>query len=383
MKKSFILCAALVALASCSTDDGMESKSSKAISFDAPFISKTTRVTGDLTKDNITTQGIKVWGDQYQDGQATCMAVYNNDLNVLSWNGNAWVSEKLAFWEKGLKYDFAAVAPADLPEGVVASYGVGESEAPFNLADRRVTISGVPLTQVVANADGAKEGYDLLVGNALSQDENTATVQLTFKHILSRFSIYAYTDATPADGKVEIHSMSIYLPKAGSAVYEQHSHEAGVVSGSDTWTWKGFTNSTSATSAADLADAYQEYKLVDASSPMALNYADGPAAVYQAAKSSPAAYILPLEFLMAPTAHVDQNDVQLWLSINYTITGKGQGEDADQTKEYTKFVAIQDLHSFRQGYQTNLFICVNKPIEFRSMTVNDWNTENANKDIND
>ena len=384
MKKTFYLLAALAALASCSTDDGMEgTAASKVITFDTPFISVSSRATGDLNKDGITGQGILLWGDQYVKDALTSEPVYNQDLNKLSWNGNAWVSEKLAFWEKNLKYDFTAVAPAQLPDGVKVSYGAEEAESSFTLADRKVKISGVPLTQVISNKD-EKGGYDILVGNAIAQDENTSTVQLTFKHILSRFSIYAYTDSKEADGTVTIKSMSIYLPKAGSATYQQAKHEAGAVSGQDAWTWTGFANVKYAEEEVELTDSYQRYELVESANPLTLKYANSPSAVYQAAKAAPQDYLLPTEFFMAPTATIEQNNVQLWLAIDYTISGKGQ-DDADnvQTKEYTKLVPIQDLHSFRQGYQTNLFICVNKPIEFRSMTVNDWKTEKGNLDIND
>lgn len=384
MKKFFCLVAMAALLASCSTDDGMEgTATSKAITFDNPFISLTSRATGDLTKDGIMGHGIMLWGDQYVKDALTSEAVYNNDLNKLSWNGNAWVSEKLAFWEKNLKYDFTAVAPVELPNGVEVSYGAENAVSPFTLADRKVKISGIPLTQVISNAD-QKGGYDILLGNAIAQDENTNIVQLTFKHILSRFNIYAYTDAKETDGTVTIKSMNIYLPKAGSATYQQASHEAGAVSGQDAWTWTGFSNVKYAEEEVELTDSYQKYELVETSNPLTLKYANSPAAVYQAAKATPQDYLMPTEFFMAPTATVEQNNVQLWLAINYTITGKVQNDgDNVQTKEYTKLVPIQDLHSFRQGYQTNLFICVNKPIEFRSMTVNDWKTEKGNLDIND
>ena len=380
INKLYLFAATAMVLASCSSSDdlGMSGSSRQAITFESPFVSKTSRATGDLTTDNITSTTIKVWGDQYAKNATgddiTSSNVFSQEPATLTYDGSAWKSNRLAFWESDLQYDFTAVAPATLAG---ASLGEASTES-FKLADRKLTISGIPVAQVVNNSSDteSKSGDDILVACANKQTETTKAVQLSFKHILSRFSIYVYTSdvENPTDeDNITVTDLAIYMPTANAkATYTQAAH--GTVNpGSDQWTWSDFANKENAESADALGDSYQKFEVI--TEPTRLVYAAGPsdAAAKKETKASP-------EFFIAPTAKLTDAttaDLQLYLAVTYESHKTGW-----ETRTKTLFVPIQDLHSFKQGCQTNLFINLHmyqfspQPLDFGSMILDDWSTPN-------
>lgn len=381
-RKHFFLFASVVAmLTACSSEDlGTTETSKQAIRFDVPFVGKTTRSTGDLNNTNISGQSIKVWGDEYADGAATGTSVFSGDGDAkLSYTDGAWDVDKIAFWDEGMKYDFLAVAPYDL-----ANVSYGTTGCSYTIADCKLSISDIPAVKKIAGGD------DILVAAVTDQSKGANAdngVQFNFSHILSRFSVYAYT-AIPNDETtgytVTLNSLSIYLPNGDAkAKYTQATH-GEVDNDADAWEWDGFTNAATTATEADLANDYTGYALTCDNTTAALQYAATLADARQAAKneSTKASYLLQPEFFVAPTKKIEANttdDLQLFMKITYTLTGKGD----NQSKEYTKFVPIQDLHSFKQGHQTNLFICIGEgDIEFGNFSVNGWqNAADAEHDF--
>lgn len=374
-KRQFFLFASAVAmLTACSSEDlGTPSASKQTIRFDVPFVGKTTRSTGDLNNTNISQQAIKVWGDEYAEGAATGSSVFSGEgFAKLSHTGSTWDIDKIAFWDEGMKYDFLAVAPYDLGN---VSYGNGNNA----LADRKLTIEDIPVVKKIADGD------DILVAATNEQNKGANAengVQFNFNHILSRFSVYAYTAVPSSDYTVALTSLSIYLPNDNAkAKYTQATH-GEVSNDADTWEWEGFANAQTTATEADLA-AYTEYALTSENT-TALQYAATLADARQSAKNeaTKASYLLQPEFFVAPTAKIEANttaDLQLFMKISYTVTGKKD----NQSETYTKFVPIQDLHSFKQGHQTNLFICIGESdIEFGTFAVNNWqNADDAEHDF--
>ena len=378
-KRHFFLFASAVAmLTACSSEYlGTTETSKQAIRFDVPFVGKTTRSTGDLNNTNISNQAIKVWGDEYADGTGT--SVFSGEgYAKLSKTGGVWDIDKIAFWDETQKYDFLAVAPYDLAN---VSYGtVGGS---YTVADRKLSISEIPAVKKIADGD------DILVA-ATNDQSKTANadngVQFNFSHILSRFSVYAYT-AIPNDETtgytVTLKSLSLYLPNdKAKAKYTQAAH-GEVNNDADAWEWSGFTNAATTATEADLSANYTEYALTG-ENVIALQYATTLADARQAAKNEATKenYLLQPEFFIAPTTKIEANtiaDLQLFMKISYTVTGKGD----NKSETYTKFVPIQDLHSFKQGHQTNLFICIGEgDIKFGSFNVTGWqNADDAEHDF--
>lgn len=378
ISKIYLFAATALMLASCSSSDelGSPTSSKKAITFESPFVSKTSRATGDLNTSNINSTNIKVWGDQYDKNATgsdiTSENVFSDEPATLSYDGSAWKCDRLAFWESDKNYDFTAVAPATLQS---VSFGEASSES-FSLSNRKLTISDIPVVQVVNNGSDAKSGDDILVACANKQTEASKTVQLSFKHILSRFNIYLYSSDVeiPSDAdNVTVKDLAIYMPTANAkAQYVQAAHGA-VNPGSDLWTWSGFNNVENAVSVEALGDNYQKFEVINKET--RLVYAASPSDAVQKKET-----LASPEFFIAPTAKITDattQDLQLYLAVTYISNKTGW-----ETRTKTLFVPIQDLHSFKQGCQTNLFINLHmyqfspQPLDFGSMTLDDWSTPN-------
>ena len=380
-KHFFLFASAVAMLTACSSEDlGTTETSKQAIRFDVPFVGKTTRSTGDLNNTNISNQSIKVWGDEYSDGATTGTSVFSGEGDAkLSYAGSVWDVDKIAFWDEGMKYDFLAVAPYNL-----ANVSYGTTGSSYTIADRKLSIADIPAVKKITDGD------DILVAavNEQSKGANADNgVQFNFSHILSRFSVYAYTaipNDEPTGYTVKLNSLSIYLPNdKAKAKYTQATH-GEVDNDADTWEWGNFTNAATTATEADLANDYTKYDLNADNTTASLQYAATLADARQAAKNetTKASYLLQPEFFVAPTTKIEASttaDLQLFMKITYTLTGKGD----NQSKEYTKFVPIQDLHSFKQGHQTNLFICIGEgDIEFGNFSVNGWqNAADAEHDF--
>lgn len=378
MKRSNLLWAVALLLAGCSNSDelgGNPEVSENAITFDQPFVRKSTRATGDLNTTTITATTIRVWGDKHTASGGTVENVFDatsaSDADVsatLSCTGadKSWACSKIAFWEATYAYDFTAVAPSD----VTATYPTTET----TLADRKLTVSSIPVVQTISNADGSKQGDDILVANA--NNLTAGGVQLSFKHILSRFSVYAYTKVETTVSPITITALKLYLPvSTATATYAQNTHGT-VTAGSDAWTWTGFGNKENATATTELVTDYTGYDIVTTATG-ALPVCSTPAA---AAEKTGGALLLPQEFFIAPTAVTalpTTADLQLYMDITFTY----------KDKEYSRTcVPVQDLHSFTQGYQTNLYICVNEPkqaIFFNNMSVDGWTDDDHTATVNE
>lgn len=358
------LLASLFALGACTnTDDFAESTSeNKAeIAFANPFISKTTRSTGDI-KDAVALQNfkVKVWGEKYASTGSYVSGDYVFNGTELTynaatqkWEHNITPAPK---WETGKDFDFVGFAPANAAANI--AYNDGKME-----------LTDVPVLQRVTDEDGANEGDDyLLSGLTTSKSGNLREdVSLSFNHILSRLSVYTYTTLDNATYKVEISNLSLYLPNSTvTATYKEDSH-SGPVQGNDTWTWEGFANAeANAASASNLGGSYAEQNFVAASSPLTVNYA-------QTASTTTANAFANKSYFIAPTPKDEH--VNFFLAISYTITKNATAENPNGTdqKTYTKFVNIAELTQLKQGYQHNLFIGITPTaIKFNVENVEGW-----------
>ncbi|MBQ3917504.1 MAG: fimbrillin family protein, partial [Bacteroidales bacterium] len=237
MKRPLLLiAAAAVVLAACTKNDVVISDADPMIEFDAPFVGKSVKATGDLTTRNIQEQSLRIWGDKYRAGESNASDVYSTNAadgasTVLSYAKDRWLSNKYAYWTSGYLYDFTSVAPAS----VNASY----NNSSTTLSERKLTISDIPVVQLIKDLNGTVLGDDILAATNTGKSIADRTVSVSLHHLLSRFSIYLYT--TFAQQTVDVESIKIYLPKNSTAEYAQAAH-GRIASGTDVWTWNGFTN---------------------------------------------------------------------------------------------------------------------------------------------
>lgn len=358
------LLASLLALGACTnTDDfaGSTSESKSEIAFANPFISKTTRSTGDI-KDAAALQNfkVKVWGEKYASngGYVSGDYVFNGTeltYNAASqkWEHNINPAPK---WETGKDFDFVGFAPAD-----------AAAEISYN--DGKVSLANVPLVQRVTGDNGENVGDDYLLSSLTTSKSGNLRedVSLSFNHILSRLSVYTYTTLDDATYKVKISNMSLYLPNSTqSATYKEDDH-GGPVQGNDSWTWNGFQNAdANATNASALGGSYAEQNFVASSSALTVNYA-------QTASTTTANAFANKDYFIAPTPKDEH--VNFFLAISYTITKNATAENPNGTdqKTYTKFVNIAELTQLKQGYQHNLFIGITPTaIKFNVENVEGW-----------
>lgn len=360
MKKSkYIALAAAFALTACTNTDefGDTSVPSGAISFSAPFVKKaTTRATGDIDGTTLKSQTIKVWAEAYDTDYATDTKTLvldgDNPKHQLTCKGDVWSYQEPQYWESGKTYDFAAFTPADAAATVTYT-----QQGTFSITD-------IPAVQTISNATDSKTGDDYLVSKVESttqQASGNTGVNLTFSHILSRLSVYAWAKSKAYD--VKLNSLTLYLPAAGvKASYAEDAHSEPSQTADD-WTWSSdFTNTADAKSASDITSkGYAAYTVSSTD-------VDVP----QKESADKTAAKLAQEFFVAPTPNPESPaEIHFYMGIKYTIsTANGA------TKVCEKFVAIDDLTALKQGYQTNLFVCVNPAvITFSVEAVEGWNTD--------
>lgn len=351
MKAKYLSMAAVMLLAMNSCSDveqlaGSTSKNSNEISFADPFVGKaSTRATGDISSaEALQGTTIKVWGEKYlNDAYASGEYVFNGtDLNY-DGNQKYWKYQmsNAPTWQEDYGYDFAGFVPASATANV--SYNNG-----------KFSLTNVPAVQLIDNNSTPKGGDDYLVSAVSVSRKGDARndVALNFSHILSRLSVYAYTNS---QYQVDVNSLSLYLPSSTVGISYQEASHNGPSQGNDTWTWSGFTDQANATAASELNNSYAEQKVVETE-------------IKNIAKSEVNATALPKSYFVAPTA----SETNLYLALTYTISS------ATDSRTYTRFLPISALRQLKQGYQHNLYVNIApNEIKFEVKDIEGWEYENA------
>lgn len=165
MNKVFLIgLAATAMMASCSSDDTVETSKQNAITFSNAFVDKSTRsfINPSLTNDNL--QKFDVYGFT-QNGQIF-------DGTTVSKEDNVWKYNPIQYWVPGNTYTFAAIAPAGA--GTVINENVENGK--INMT---VRFKNDGQTDLLYAAPAPVEIKD--------DEKNYSTpVDLTFSHLLSK-----------------------------------------------------------------------------------------------------------------------------------------------------------------------------------------------------
>ena len=112
MKKILFAAAALVAMASCATEDIVSSAAPEAISFDSAFVDNSTRSNYDPSYTNT-----NLFPDFAAFARVNGAELFNNKEVTGSGINGTWTYDGTQYWVKGAKYNFAAIAPRTVTGG--------------------------------------------------------------------------------------------------------------------------------------------------------------------------------------------------------------------------------------------------------------------------
>lgn len=367
-KRLAFFAVALAGLASCTSSDelgsmGSDVESDKTpITFDVPFIGKSSRGFGDLDETFSTIKSglyIYIWGEKYKTGENDCETVYNH---------TSWKSLGTKYWEKSYKYDFLGMMWGDM-DGFSGSISYPFSST--KLSERKLTVAKIPLVQTNPNTEFDFNNMDsyvkeLLFATATNYEGSTPqTVQLTFHHAYSKLSVYAYTTTGTT---TSISSLNIWLPKVAdgtTATYTQTEH--GNVAGTWTWTDENATSKSDATSESDLEGSYTKYSMINSTwsnIPKATNAND---AIDATSKD----YISDKSLYIAPTPE-SLSDYTPYLGITYTVDGE----------QKTKLIKLDAISKLEQGKKYNIALCLDKQEEIKfDYQVATWTPSQVEKDL--
>lgn len=201
MKKSlFVLGVAVAALASCTNEEVVNIADSNAISFDAAFVGKATKVTApETTTDNIT--DIYVYAQKATDAVAgTATPVFAN-TRVYKNTAGEWDYDNHQLWDKESEtnYKFAAYSGKELVNTTNVSFDWSTGLLSFT----DIVIDGTPANQ-----------YDLLAVNAPTTVNSTSLtvdskVSFSLNHVLSMVQ-FTLKSGFGAETTVEVSDFRFY-----------------------------------------------------------------------------------------------------------------------------------------------------------------------------
>lgn len=364
-KKLAFFAVALAGLASCTSSDelgsiGDTASSKTPITFDVPFIGKSSRGYGDLDENfNYVKAGliIDIWGEKYKTGEDDCETVYNYTY---------WTQLPTKYWEKGYKYDFTALMWGDL-DGFSGSCTYPASSK--KLSERKLSVNKIPLVQTNSNKEtldfSDKFVKEILFATGTNYEgSNPQTVQLTFHHAFSKLNVYAYTTS---GSTTSISSLNVWLPKVTdgtTATYTQIEH--GNVAGSWTWSDENVTSKSDATSESDLEGSYTKYPVINRTWSIQ-KAANADEAIDATSKD----YISDKSLYIAPTPE-SLSDYTPYLGITFTVDGE----------QKTKLIKLDAISKLEQGKQYNIALCLDKLEEIKfDYIVTKWTPSQVEKDL--
>lgn len=168
MKKILFAAAALVAMASCATEDIVSSAAPEAIGFDSAFVDNSTRSNYDpsYTNDNL-------FADFAAFAHVNQAVLFNDKKVTGSGINGTWTYQGTQYWVKDAKYNFAAIAPrtdggwSNAATSVNSDYSAITTEFDFH----------------------SNSTTDLLyaeVENITGKASGNAKIGFSFRHILSK-----------------------------------------------------------------------------------------------------------------------------------------------------------------------------------------------------
>lgn len=247
MKKLLFAAAAIVAMASCATDDVVSRPAGAAIEFNDAFVENSTRA-ADIDAENLTNFG--VYGSVVNSSNQQGMIFANQ---VVTKTASGYTYTPAQYWIAGAKYDFVAFAPYQSGADATWTYAPAVGTAAEN---GTITF------------DNAKAGanQDFLFAATSCETPASITtapapVAFTFNHMLSRVKL-SFTNGFQSNGNIKLVVKNVHITNTAAvgtlSVAKAESATAAAVAAD--WTTVATNNNLDVTfgdvaTAAQLAEA--------------------------------------------------------------------------------------------------------------------------------
>lgn len=171
MKKILFAAAALVAMASCATEDIVSSAAPEAIGFDSAFVDNSTRSNYDpsYTNDNLFT-------DFAAFAHVNGAVLFNNKEVTGSGINGTWTYDHTQYWVKGAKYNFAAIAPRTVTGGGYWNNAVTSVNTDFSAITTEFDFRSTSATDLLYAE----------VENITGKASGNSKIGFSFRHLLSK-----------------------------------------------------------------------------------------------------------------------------------------------------------------------------------------------------
>ena len=194
MKKILFAAAALVAMASCATEDIVSSAAPEAIGFDSAFVDNSTRSNYDPSYTNT-----NLFTDFAAFAHVNEAVLFNDKVVTGSGINGAWTYQGTQYWVNGAKYNFAAIAPRTVNgvcywSNAVTSVNSGKSAitTEFDFSSNSTT--------------------DLLyaeVENITGKPSGNAKIGFSFRHLLSKVKFSFKNDYSNGAFSIKVYDVQI------------------------------------------------------------------------------------------------------------------------------------------------------------------------------
>lgn len=171
MRKILFAAAALVAMASCATEDIVSSAAPEAIGFDSAFVDNSTRSNYDPSYTNA-----NLFADFAAFAHVNQAVLFNNkEVKGSALNGT-WTYEGTQYWVKGAKYNFAAIAPRTTTNGCNWENAVTTVNADYSAITTEFDFRSNAVTDLLYAE----------VENITGQASGNEKIGFSFRHLLSK-----------------------------------------------------------------------------------------------------------------------------------------------------------------------------------------------------
>lgn len=173
MKKILFAAAALVAMASCATEDIVSSAAPEAIGFDSAFVDNSTRSNYDPSYTNT-----KLFPDFAAFARVNGAELFNNKEVKGTGTGDngAWTYQGTQYWVKGAKYNFAAIAPRTVTGGGYWNNATTSVNSDFSAITTEFDFRSTSATDLLYAE----------VENITGKASGNSKIGFSFRHLLSK-----------------------------------------------------------------------------------------------------------------------------------------------------------------------------------------------------